>query len=231
LSHAAAGVDNRQVIAMGSLIEEEFLARALNAFDSNDKAMEVYRAFKKIFSVAMSVMVDSYLHAIMRGMEGIGMNERLVARIRKVAIRRMIEEARSVLPLIDWSDSLSVGLSVIDEQHKKLVEILNRLHDGSVSGKGNEQLKGILLELVQYTVDHFATEEKYFEEHNYPDTAAHKEAHAALVKQVAAFNDAFQAGDAKLSGDLFKFLRSWLNGHIRGTDKLYGPYLYEQGVR
>lgn len=231
LAHAAAGVNNGQVLAMGSLVEDEFLARALDAFADTAQALRVYRAFKRVFGVALAVMVDSYMHAIMQGMEGIGMNERLVEQIRKVAIRRMIEEARSVLPLIDWSDALSVGVPSIDEQHKKLVEILNRLHDSSVRGTGNEQLKTILDELVQYTISHFAAEERFFDEHDYPDAQAHKESHVALAKQVAAFNAAFQAGDARLSGDLFKFLRSWLNGHIRGTDKLYGPYLCQHGVR
>lgn len=215
---------------MAGRIQQEFLKRALESFEQA-QAIEVYGAFKRVFDTALSVMVDSYLHALMLGMSEIGMNERLVNRIRKVAIRRMINQAREVLPLIDWTDALSVGIASIDDQHKKLVELLNALHDSSVTGKGNEQIKGILQELVGYTVNHFAYEEKLFAEHGYPETDSHKEAHVALTSQVGKFNEEFQAGNAKLSGDLFKFLRTWLNGHIRGTDKLYGPYLAERGVK
>lgn len=230
LYHAAAGVNNRHVIAMASRIEEEFLKRSLEAMDQA-QALELYGAFKRVLGTALGVMVDSYLHAIMLGMSEIGMNERLVARIRKVAIRRMINQAREVLPLIDWTDALSVGIPSIDEQHKKLMGYLNALHDSSVTGKGNEQIKQILQDLVAYTVDHFAYEEKLFDEHDYEHTAAHKEAHVALTTQVGKFNEEFQAGNAKLSGDLFKFLRTWLNGHIRGTDKLYSAPLIERGVK
>jgi len=154
-----------------------------------------------------------------------------VTRIRKVAIRRMIDQARSVLPLIDWSDALSVGIKSIDDQHKKLIVLLNALHDCDNTGKGNEQIKEILGELLAYTVSHFTYEENLFDKHGYPNTASHKEAHVALTSQVSKFNDEFRAGNAKLSGDLFKFLRTWLTGHIRGTDRLYTPFLVERGVK
>jgi hemerythrin len=230
LYHASAGVNNRHVIGMASKVECEFLGRCLDAFE-REQALNVYGSFKRVFSLATALMVDSYLHAIMLGLTEIGMNERLVNRIRNVAIRRMIEQARSVLPLIDWSEALSVGIKVIDDQHKKLVDLLNGLHDSRAQGAGNEVLKKILNDLTNYTVEHFGFEEQLMQKHGYPDFPNHKKAHDALTSQVAALNDEFQAGNAKLSGDLFKFLRRWLNGHIRGTDKLYSEHLRDHGVQ
>lgn len=229
LYHAAAGVHNRHVVGVASSVEEQFLSRCLDAFEQA-RALEVYGAFKRIFSLAIAIMVDSYLHAIMLGMTEIGMNERLVNRIRNVAIRRMIEQARGVLPLIDWTEALSVGIKSIDDQHKKLVDLLNALHDSRAQGQGNEVLKRILNELTNYTVEHFDFEESLLTKHGYADYDRHKQAHDALTRQVKQLNEEFQAGNAKLSGDLFKFLRSWLNGHIRGTDKLYSQHLRERGV-
>ncbi len=150
-----------------------------------------------------------------------GINERLVKRIRTVAIKRMIEKARNLLPLIEWNDSLSVKIQSIDDQHKQLVNLINRLRDSSVAGKGNQELAGILNELTEYTVKHFAHEEEIFEKIGYTGTEEHKKAHNALVAQVGQLNKDFAAGNAKLGGELFQFLRTWLNGHIRGTDRLY----------
>lgn len=229
LYHASAAVENRHVIAMGGRIQEEFLSRAIAELGAD--AMKVYGAFKRIFDAAVGIMVDSYLHALMLGMMEIGINERLVNRIRRVAIRRMIDQVREVLPLIDWTDALSVGIKSIDDQHKVLMGYLNDLHDVSSGGGGNDKMKEILQSLVEYTVNHFAYEEDLFEKFKYPDIVAHKKAHVALVDQVGSFNEQFQAGNAKLSGDLFKFLRTWLNGHIRGTDKKYTEFMIKRGVK
>jgi hemerythrin-like metal-binding protein len=230
LFHAASGVDNRHVIAMTSKLEISFHQKCLESF-ALGQANEVYWAFKRILGVALAIMVDSYHFANVIGMREVGVNEALFARIRGLSIRKMIDEARSVLPLIEWNDSLSVELDCIDEQHKKLVDILNSLHGSSASTKDPEAVKNILNDLVEYTVYHFGFEESLLREHHYPDFDNHLLAHQALVAQVGKFNEDFQAGRAKLSSDLFKFLRSWLNGHIRGTDKRYSAHLKACGVK
>lgn len=230
LYHAAAGIDNRYVIAMTNRLEMHFHKLCRNNF-SDEQANSVYWAYKKITSIALALMIDSYHFANISGMKDVGISEALFARIRNLSIRKMIEEARQVLPLIEWNDSLSVQIESIDEQHKKLVTLLNALH-GSGKGEQNEAiLKNILNELVEYTVYHFKYEEDLFSKYDYPEKKNHMAAHKALVEQVGRFNEDFQAGRSKLSGDLFKFLRSWLNGHIRGTDKLYSTFLRDHGVK
>lgn len=229
MTHASEGIDNRRVVAMASRVEGRVLQWCVEALPG-DAILTVFGAFKRAFGTAVGVMIDAYVGAILVGMAEIGMNERLVGRIRNVAIRRMIEQARDVLPLIDWSESLSVGLPGIDEQHKKLVALINLLHDSSVRGSGNATIGKVLDDLTSYTVDHFAFEERLMEAHGYDGLEEHREAHVALTKQVAKLNEDYKAGSAQLSTELFMFLRSWLNGHIRGTDKLYGPFLASRGV-
>lgn len=229
LFHAAAGVDNRHVIAIVSKLEISFHKKCLDSFDPS-QANEVYWAFKRILDIALAIMVDSYHFANIVGMKEVGVNEGLFARIRGLSIRKMIDEARSVLPLIEWNDSLSVDIDSIDEQHKKLVDILNSLHGSSTSAKDPEAVKKILNDLVEYTVYHFNYEEGLMRQCQYPDFENHLVAHKALVAQVGKFNEDFQAGRAKLSSELFKFLRSWLNGHIRGTDKRYSAHMKASGI-
>jgi hemerythrin len=229
LDHAVVGVHHRQVIAMGTRMEHEFLKRAVATFEGTH-AVEVFTAFSRLLGIALAVMVDSYYDALMSGMADIGMNERLVQRTRTVSIRKMIDRARQELPVLEWNESLSVGIPSIDDQHKKLVGMLNSLKDAGVAGSGNQVLGKILGGLAEYTVHHFGTEEAHMTEHRYPDLANHKKAHDVLVAQVSKFGTEFAAGRAKLSADLFKFLCTWLNGHIRGTDRLFGPYLSARGV-
>ncbi len=227
--HASADVDNGRVLAALGRVSDEFLRKAAAAFPS-DRALAVFGAFRRSLDVASAVMVDSYVSALVRGMSQIGLNDRLLKRMRTVAIRKMIDEGRESIPLMTWDDALSVGVSEIDTQHKKLIAILNELHHAKASGKGDATLKTVLRELVDYTHTHFAYEEKLFQEHGYPAKGEHEQAHVALKAQVVAFGEAFETGKASLSADLFMFLRNWLNGHIRGSDRRYGPFLREHGV-
>jgi hemerythrin len=50
-----------------------------------------------------------------------------------------------------WTDKLSVGVGVIDDDHKKLVGMVNELYDAMQAGHGKEKLGRILDELVKYT--------------------------------------------------------------------------------
>ncbi len=227
---ASANVDNGLVLALAGKIEEAFLERCVGAFQGR-KVVEVFAAFKRVFDVAVAVMVSSYEDAIITGVSQIGLNDRLLNRMRTVAIRKMIDTRRETLPLMDWTESLSVNIVEVDNQHKKLVALLNQLHHSSVSGKGNDTMKSVLNELTQYTANHFAFEEDLLRKHGYPEYPTHKEAHDKLAGQVVKFNEDFQRGASSLSANLFMFLRSWLNGHIRGSDRHYGKFLNGKGVR
>ncbi|MEN8209723.1 MAG: bacteriohemerythrin, partial [Candidatus Fermentibacteria bacterium] len=230
LDYALSGYSSQFLFVMASRIEEAFLQRSIEVFDTA-KALAVYQAFKRVFGVAVAVMVDCAAYSVQKGMQRVGINEKLFQRIRNQAIEKQVDEARQLLPLIEWNDSLSVGIQSIDDQHRKLIDLLNRLHGSSVSEKGSDTLKDILNELVEYTKTHFGYEEKLMAEFGYPEEAAHIETHGSLAGQVIEFNESFQAGKSKLSGELFSFLRKWLNGHIRGTDRKYTVFFLEHGVK
>ncbi|MEZ4360029.1 MAG: bacteriohemerythrin [Kofleriaceae bacterium] len=228
--HASASVDNGQVAAASTSLQNLFLTKVVEALGPRD-GLPVFQAYKRITDVATGVMIDAYEHAVLVGMMQIGMNEKLIARMRKVAIQKMIDTGRESLPLLDWNDSLSVGIITIDEQHQTLIAILNRLHKSKTAKKGSAELKDILRELVSYTQHHFAFEEKLLAQYDYPQHQAHKASHEKLTEQVLGFASAFDNGSATLSAELFMFLRSWLNGHIRGSDRHYAAHLHAMGVR
>ncbi len=129
------------------------------------------------------------------------------------------------MALVTWKEIYVVNVEEVDLQHKKLVSLINELHDAMIIGQGQSVLGKILAELVEYTLYHFATEEKYFDEYGYPDADHHKEQHNTLVEQVAAIQKQYNSGEKVLTLDVMNFLRDWLHDHIVGSDKLYGPFL------
>src|SRR5690606_34516511 len=126
------------------------------------------------------------------------------------------------MALISWSDSLSVKVKQFDDQHKKLVDMVNQLFDAMKAGKGNQVMGDILKSLIQYTQTHFAAEERVLKQHGYPDLEAHKKEHNALVMQVLDLQKQLQEGKSVLTQHVMTFLRDWLSKHIQGDDKKYG---------
>jgi len=134
------------------------------------------------------------------------------------------------MSLITWSDEFSVGVIEIDNQHKGLVRLINKLYDAMTYGQAHKMLREIIQELVKYTQVHFATEEKYFKKCNYPDSDVHIEEHHQFIDAVAKFKDAFESGNIVLSVDIFKFLKSWLTNHILDSDKKFTRCFNENGL-
>lgn len=98
-------------------------------------------------------------------------------------------------------------------------------------GKGKDVLGKIVKELVGYAVTHFRTEEKYFDQFGYPETDSHKKEHSDFIKKVAEFKNEFETGRVGLSIPVMNFLSDWLQNHIKETDKKYGPFFNEEGLK
>jgi len=130
------------------------------------------------------------------------------------------------LALITWLPTYSVNLPPIDEQHKRLFDLVNRLHDEIVVKKSGHEVIGVALEeLIQYTKTHFELEERFMESMQYPELAKHKAKHEALTKRVMKLQQDFNAGKITVAAELMNFMRYWLTNHILKTDKQYGAFL------
>jgi hemerythrin len=134
------------------------------------------------------------------------------------------------MALITWKDQYSVNIKAIDAQHKKLVELINQIHDATKAARGKDVLEKILFELVTYTKVHFSAEEQLMKKYAYPGYNTQKAEHEALVKRVQDFQAEFKAGRSTMSVEVMQFLMDWLTGHIQGLDKKYSSFLNEKGV-
>jgi hemerythrin len=140
-------------------------------------------------------------------------------------------EGRLPMTLLVWNNGYSVGIASIDEQHKKLVDMLNELFDGMQSSKGREVLGKILDELIDYANMHFKFEEDIFNRVGYPDLMSHKAQHDELRQKVIAIQERYKAAQTgALSLEVINFMRGWLVNHIQGTDMKYSPFLLSKGV-
>jgi hemerythrin len=136
------------------------------------------------------------------------------------------------MAFMDWSSSLDVGIDSINDQHKKLVNMINELHDAIQNGQANEVLGNTLDGLVDYTKTHFSYEEQLFAQTGYADAASHKQEHDKLCATVFDVQAKFKSGSSEmLSDEVMTFLKDWLINHIQGTDKKYAPHLSSNGVK
>jgi len=134
------------------------------------------------------------------------------------------------MALINWNETYSVKVKEIDVQHKKLVNIINELHDKMKEGKGKEVVEKLLAELLDYTVFHFSFEEKLLNINNYPEHKTHAKLHADLMEQVQVFRNKVKSGNSLLSLELMNFLKKWLVEHILDSDKKYSAFLNAKGI-
>ena len=134
------------------------------------------------------------------------------------------------MALLIWKEELATGITRLDNDHRKLVALINELHDAMATGKANDVLGKILGELITYTRNHFATEERLMQQHAYPNYLVHKREHDELTAKVLDLQTRFLAQKTGLTTSTFTFLKNWLTDHILGTDKQYGPYFKERRV-
>lgn len=128
------------------------------------------------------------------------------------------------MAFIIWTDKISVN-EEIDSQHKRLFNILNELHMSVTAGAERSTLAKIFNELIDYTIYHFQTEERYFVDLSYPDSSAHKKEHNDLTEQVVRLQGQFAEGDLVISFELLDFLYDWLMTHTSGSDIQFREFL------
>lgn len=135
------------------------------------------------------------------------------------------------MPTIIWKKVYETGIVALDNEHRQLIEQINRLYEAVRDKRGEEVLRDILTMLEGYTGDHFEHEEKVMAEYGFPGLAEHQAIHQSLRDTVQELVAREGTGTQELAQELLKFLRSWLLEHIVEVDKKYGVYLESRGGR
>ncbi|MBF0127613.1 MAG: hemerythrin family protein [Magnetococcales bacterium] len=126
---------------------------------------------------------------------------------------------------LQWSESLSVGFQEVDDDHKKLVVMLNTLIT-AIQEKNSRSIIGkVLHELISYTSWHFRHEERLMQTYRFKGFLAHKGEHAELINQAGELQRKFTHEGVDLTQDVLEFLKTWLTNHILKTDREMGLFL------
>jgi hemerythrin len=129
-----------------------------------------------------------------------------------------------------WREEYSIGLEVIDEQHKKFIEILNILSQSFIKRGSKKKIAQVLDHLEQYADSHFAFEEKYFEKFHYEDAEKHAKGHEFFRIQIGELRKKFESGDVMLQFDLFEFMEGWIEVHVQQEDKKFVECFKKNGL-
>jgi hemerythrin len=123
--------------------------------------------------------------------------------------------------MIEWDDKYSVGISRIDDEHRQFIDIINQAIVTKEHNDDPEELKEVLHSITMYAISHFATEESYMIQFNYPEYQYHKEEHHDFSKKVIEYCDRINDGGSQLSNIILEYLKRWLVNHIQITDRKY----------
>lgn len=134
------------------------------------------------------------------------------------------------MELINWKDEFSVGVVQLDEQHKKLIGMINRLIKDQHELTDPRLIAELLTEMTDYAQEHFRAEEYLMAEYDYDRKRSHEEQHRAFIEKTIAFCNASDVGPNILSVALLDYLKTWLIGHILHEDMRYKDFFNAKGL-
>jgi hemerythrin len=128
---------------------------------------------------------------------------------------------------VQWQDSYSIGIALIDEQHKELIRLTNKLYESCM--KGRDISRTVFLETIRNAVKyidyHFTTEKNIMIRVNYPEFEAHQQQHTEFIREVLHEVEDFTNGKPFSPNNFVHYLKDWILSHIAVTDHKLGNYL------
>ena len=128
---------------------------------------------------------------------------------------------------IKWRESYNIGFKEVDDQHQKLVEILNELYEAHSSGTSKLIIDESLKKMIDYTKYHFTSEEKIMENYSYPEIEKHRGEHSDFTNKIDTLKKEMDNNNLLISLKTLDFLKDWTINHILGSDKDFGEFVRE----
>ncbi len=127
------------------------------------------------------------------------------------------------MPIMEWNSDLDVGVEAMNDEHKQILDLMNRIHDAATAGQTGAPVIRLVDDLARVTIDHFRDEEVYMEKVGYEGLKTHKLIHKDLLDKYTGFATDIRAANGILPDRFLTFLKLWLTAHIKGIDMKYGP--------
>jgi hemerythrin-like metal-binding protein len=130
------------------------------------------------------------------------------------------------MTLLHWKANMALGNAAIDSDHKRLIDLFNRLHFMALAGDDNSALADVLEELLVYARVHFAREEAMMRRSAYPGLVDHQRRHHEFASRLRGFIADFHADPEAFDMTAFyDFLADWLLVHVLDEDMKLVPHL------
>jgi len=134
------------------------------------------------------------------------------------------------MDIINWRDEFSVGVKEMDDQHKKLIGMVNKLISEQTNLTDQKTIADLLTEMTDYAQVHFRAEEYLMAEYGYEQKVEQELQHQDFIDKTIAFYSASDIGPNILSTALLDYLATWLIGHILKEDMKYKDFFINKGL-
>ena len=135
--------------------------------------------------------------------------------------------------MIKWDNKYSVNVSMIDDGHKKLIDVVNEATFLQKYDDSPRAISEILVEMTAYALEHFKTEETHMINFKYYDYKSHKDEHNNFSNKISNYCNKLMDGENKIKilDKIIEDLKQWLNNHIQETDKKFVACFKENGLK
>ena len=118
----------------------------------------------------------------------------------------------------------------MDEQHRKLIDLINKMYRVMRKEETTATIEEVLDEMGKYAAHHLREEEALLQANNYEEFAEHSAGHQSYLNKMTELLAEWKTGDADTAKDIYTFLRKWWMDHIVVEDQKYGVFLKGKGV-
>jgi hemerythrin len=126
------------------------------------------------------------------------------------------------MPIMEWDDSLDIGVDAMNNEHKQILAIMNKIYDADEAGQTGTGINALVDRLAAVTVGHFRDEEAYMDKIGFPGVGPHRLIHKDLLTKYGEHATKIKAAGGKVHPEFLSFLKRWLTAHIRSIDIKYG---------
>jgi two-component system chemotaxis family response regulator WspR len=130
---------------------------------------------------------------------------------------------------IDFREEHQCGITLFDQQHMNLINLLNRLNLAIDIDALPEVIVKLFDQVFEQVSQHFATEEELLKKHQFPDYEKHKAEHLSLLDELRGFRTSLHTPGKDMVAS--RWLKVWLLDHIRYADRESARFLLAQGVQ
>ncbi len=134
------------------------------------------------------------------------------------------------MKIINWKDEFSVGVKELDDQHKKLIDMINHLIAEQSSLTDSATIADLLTKMTNYAQEHFRAEEYLMAEYGFDKKEQQVKQHQAFIDKTISFHSASDVGPNILSVALLDYLSTWLISHILTEDMQYKDFFNSKGL-